>query len=134
MVLPMQIKIEQFDMANERLIEPVLLDVILADNYIQYSAEYYAEQPKSEDKDDHTLGWEEIYANFKIKIKRETICSLDINWVFKRQLWQVEMEANGYPNTVKWYFKKEKDANEFYKKLDEYIFGYDTTESNKRIN
>lgn len=117
-----RIDIKQFDMANERLIEPIHLYIELADNYLLYAAEYYGEQPKSEDKEDHLLGWEEIYANFKIKVKRETLVSLDKNWVNKRKLWQVECEANGYPNSIKWFFKTEKEADAVYKELDNYIF------------
>jgi hypothetical protein len=119
---PKHIDIEQFDLANEKVSEKVHLYIELGDNYFLYTAEYYAEQPKAEDKDDHTFGWEDIYANFRIKIKREAFVSVDINWIHKRELWCVELEANGYPNTVKLYFKKQRDAETVCKALDEYIF------------
>lgn len=117
-----RIDIEQFDLANEKVTERVHLYIELADNYLLYAAEYYAEHPVSEDKDDHTMGWEDIYSNFRIKVKRETLVSLDINWIHKREMWQVEVEANGYPNTIKFYFKKRKAAEAIWKELDEYIF------------
>lgn len=122
MEYPHRIDIKQFDMANERVLEPLCLYIEIADTYLKYVAEYYGEQPKSEDKEDHTLGWEEQYFNFSIKIKRSQLVSLDKNWVHKRQLWRVEVEANGYPNTLIWYFKKESEADNIYKILDEYIF------------
>ncbi len=123
MTLPLRIDIEQFDLANEKVTEPIHLYIELAEHSLIYAAEYYGEEPAAEDQEDHSLGWKEMYQNFHIKIKREVLVSLDINWVNKRELWRVELEANGYPNSIKFYFKKEKDARKVWKQLDEYIFG-----------
>lgn len=117
-----RIDIKQFDMHNEKVSEPILLFIELGDNYLRYVAEYYGEQPKAEDGEDKSLGWEEMYQNFDIKIKREHLVSLDKNWIHKRQLWRVEVEATGYPNSLIWYFKKEKEAINLYKILDDFIF------------
>ena len=117
-----RIDIKQFDLANERVTERCFLYIELSEKHLLYAAEYYAEHPKAEDKDDHSMGWEDVYQNFRIKIKRETFCSMDINWIHKRQLWQIELEASGYPNTVKFYFQKQKEALEVYKELDKWIF------------
>lgn len=117
-----KIDIKQFDLHNEKVTEPVSLYIELGSDYLMYVAEYYGEQPASEDKEDHSLGWESIYQNFKIKVKKSAIVSLEINWNNKREIWQVEVEANGYPNSIKFYFEKERDAEVVYKKLDEYIF------------
>ncbi len=117
-----KIDIKQFDLHNEKVTEPVNLYIEFGNDYLMYVAEYYGEQPKAEDKDDHTLGWEPIYQNFKIKVKRECFVSVEINWNNKREMWQVELEASGYPNTIKFYFQTERDAQVVYKKLDEYVF------------
>lgn len=123
---PERINIKQFDLENERVTEPISLYIELGENYLMYVAEFYSEVPKAENQDDHTLGWEDSYSNFKIKVKRECIVSIDINYKRKGELWIIELDVNGYPHTIKFYFKKEKDAAAVHKKLDEYIFGTTT--------
>lgn len=117
-----RIDINQFNMANEKVSESVHLYIQLSDDYFIYAAEYYGEEPIAEDKDDHAMGWKEMYQNFFIKIKRQSLVSLDKNWNNKREFWQVEVEANGYPNTIKLYFKTEKEAQGIYDTLDKFIF------------
>lgn len=117
-----RIDIKQFDMANETVAESVCLYIELADNYLSYSGEYYAQVPVASDPDDHSMGWKDDYTNFTIKIKRSFLVSLDKDWVEKRQIWRIQLEAYGYPNTINFYFKTETEANKVYKILDEYIF------------
>lgn len=117
-----RIDIKHFDLANENLTESNHLYIELGDNYLIYAADYYSEVPVAEDQDDHTLGWKDRYNYFIIKIKRESFVSIDLNWLEKRQLYRVELEANGYPNTVTFYFKTQKEAEAVYKKLDAFIF------------
>jgi len=118
-----RINIEQFDMANEQVLEKSHLYIELTDTYLVYAAKYVCKQPIADDKDDHSLGWEEIAVNFHIKIKREHIVSLERNWVHKRRIYDVQVEINGYPASLKFYFQTSQGMLKVYKKLDEYIFG-----------
>lgn len=117
-----KIDIKQFDLDNEKVSEPIRLYVELSERYLLYVGEYYAEEPVAEDSEDHSLGWKDKYANFRIKIKKEQLVSLECQWIEKRQLWNVEIEANGYPNTIRFYFKTEKEADVMFNRLDDYIF------------
>lgn len=117
-----RVDIKQFDLANEKVVEPICLYFELHDRYLIYIGEYYCEVPVSEDKEDHSLGWQQQYSKFKIKIKRESIVSVELNYVPKREIYKVEMEANGYPTSISFYFQTEKEAENIYEKLDKYIF------------
>lgn len=118
-----QILIKHFDLANEKIIKRGHLFVVLADEYFKYSAEYYSEVPKASDPDDHSMGWEERYNKFVIKLKKESIVAVEMRWLDKRECWSVELESNGYPNTISIFFELESEAEEFHHKIDTYVFG-----------
>lgn len=115
------IDIKQFDLVNEKITEPITLQIELAENYLLYRGEYYGQIPK--DVEDKQLGWKDYYQNFIIKIIRSTICSLEKRWVVDGDIWMVEIEANGYPNSIHFQFQTEKEADAVYNELDFYIFG-----------
>ena len=118
-----RIDIKQFDLANEKVVNSVALYIELTDNSLMYYAEYYAEVPAAEDKDDHSLGWKESFQKFKIKVKRSSLVSVEKSWNDKREYWKVEVEASGYPNSIAFYFELESEAEAVYEKLDTYVFG-----------
>ena len=120
---PETININHFSLANEKVVEPISMYIELGENYLIYAAEYYGQIPNAADAEDHSLGWKDIYANFRIKIKRDLICSVEILWIEIRQVWKVEIECNGYPNTIGFYFATQKPAIIVYEKLDKFIFG-----------
>lgn len=118
-----RVDIKQFDMANEKVTEPICLYFELHDKYFLYVGEYYCEIPTAEDSDDHSMGWKDSYSKFTIKIKKRSIVSVELNWVAKREIYKVEMEVEGYPTSISLYFETEKEAEVIYAKLDKYIFG-----------
>lgn len=118
-----RIDIKQFNMTNEKVINTCLLYIELGDNYFLYVGEYYGQQPKGDDHDDHSLGWEDVYFNFRNKIKRDAIVSVDRLYNEKYDNWRIELEANGYPNPLRLYFETEAECEIMYQRLDEFIFG-----------
>jgi hypothetical protein len=116
-----RIDIKQFDLEFEKVTEPVSLFVTLTDKFFEYTAEYYSEVPK--DKEDKFSVWEPRYNNFDIKIRKDTLVSVELYYNDKQNYWQVEMEFFGYPNVVKIHFQLEKNAREFHKIMDHYVFG-----------
>ncbi len=115
-----RIDIKQFDLENEKVTEAIQLSIELHDRFLIYEAEYYSEVPVSDD--DHSMGWKNVYNKFRIKIKRPLFISVEFHWLDLRELYKVEIEARGYSNTLKFYFKTEKEAENVYQKLDNYIF------------
>ena len=117
-----RIDIKQFDMANEQVINTDHLYVELADNYFFYAGKYQAKHPKGDNPEDHSLGWENRRMNFRIKIKREQLIALELRFIEYRGIWSIDIDAMGYPVTIKIYFEKGADAKILYDKLDTYIF------------
>lgn len=119
---PIRFDIKIFDMANEKITEPVKYFIELHKTYLTWEGEWYAETPKAENPDDHTLGWKDEYNNFTVNVKRRQICSVEKRFSSLRQLWIVEVEINGYPKSISAYFKKEKDCAVVFDALNKYVF------------
>ena len=93
-----RIDIKNFDLQNEKFIDCSYLYVELGHNYFIYAAKYCSNTPKN--KDDHALGREEKFENFKIKVLRNSIVSVEKRWLDRTEVWAVEIECNGFPNTT----------------------------------
>lgn len=118
-MLPERIDIEQIDLTKEKCTESVHLFIEFGENYFRYVGEYYAE----EENDDEMLGKKDTYHRWDEKIKRENICVIDLRWSLNNKCYMVEIEASGKGENILLFFKKEKDAQKVYDRLDEFIFG-----------
>jgi hypothetical protein len=117
-----RIEIKHFDLEFEKNIQTTEAFIELHDTYFRYVSIHDSEVPK--DKDDVNMGWEEKYHDFDIRVKRENIVSVEKYWNDKHNFWQLELEANGYPNTVNLYFEKNNEVlmKEAFDKLCKWIF------------
>jgi len=71
---------------------------------------------------------EQKYTYHESRIKRNALCSVEKIWDDKNNQWRLELEANGYPNTIKFYFKEmDTDVDRIHSLLIKYIFP-ETTE------
>lgn len=115
-----RIDIDQFSLEFEKVTEPVHLYLELGKNYLKYSGEYYGQILNN--REDPSLGWKDTYEKFTIKIKKDMIVSLDMLWINKNSYYQIDIEASGYGEIIHIRFKKEKDAEVCYEKLNKFIF------------
>lgn len=120
-----RIDIAPFDRQNEHIRKCYYLYVQLFDEYLLYAGKYLGEIPVADDPQDHSMGWKNKAANFMVKIKREAFVSVEYFWERTYEVYHVELEANGYPNSLTLYFQTEKEAEAMYNKLTKYIF-YET--------
>ena len=115
------IHIKQFDIENERNINTLNFFIELTPYYFRWFGEYDSEIPK--DTNDHKLGWDEKHTCHDLQIKRTSLCSVEKIWDDKNNYWRVELEANGFPNTITLYFKEmDKEVDTVHTALIQYIF------------
>ncbi len=116
-----KINIKQFDIENERNVNTLNFFIELTAYYFRWFGEYDSERPK--DINDHQLGWEEKHTCHDLKINRTSLCSVEKIWDDKNNYWRVELEANGFPNTITLYFKEmDKEVDTVHTALSNYIF------------
>lgn len=117
-----RIDIEHFDLDFEKHFEISEAFVELHDTYFRYVSKHDSEQPK--DKNDLSMGWEALYNDWDIRVKRSAFVSVENTWDDKNDKWNIELEAFGYGYTIKLYFQK-KDENKMYdvfNKIFDWIF------------
>lgn len=122
---PKRIDIEQCDLKNEKCTEGVYLYIEFCENYLLYAGEYYSTFPK--DVEDLSLGNEDKYHKFIDKVKIDRVSSMSINWSNTHSLYYIEIDVTGKSENMIFFFKKEKDAQFLFNKLDEFIFGKQTS-------
>lgn len=116
-----KIDIKHIDLKYEKNFETIEAFIELHENYFRYASKYYCDELKN--KDDEGMGWDEgKFHQFDLKIKRKNIVSLEINWASASEVWNVEIEVNGYPSSINIYYKTEKEAEALHNKLFNYIF------------
>lgn len=115
-----RVDIEFIDLPNEHIIKPYYMYFKLFENYLFHTGKYLCEIPKGDDPKDHTLGWKFISRNFKSKVKRSAIVSVEMFWEEEGEYYRVEAEATGYSVPIRAYFKDEKTAEKLYNRLSEY--------------
>lgn len=117
-----RIDIKLFDLPAEKRAETLECFIELNKKYLRYKAEYYSSQIKN--AEDVSMGWEDTYNNWDLKIKKDALVSVEKYWDNKHNYWRIEIESFGYPNVIKLYFEQE-DEDEMYRVLTlltNYIF------------
>lgn len=117
-----RIEISHIDLEFEKNMLTQEAYIELHDNYFRYRSVYDSEVPK--DSNDLGLGWKDEFHDFDIRIKRENIVSCDKSWNDKKDYWRIEIEANGYPETLRIFFSKGnfESMQKAYELLCDYIF------------
>lgn len=88
-------------------------------DYFKYCASYDSEIPK--DKEDLGMGWVSIYNEFELCFKRHYLVSIEKWWVDLKDYWIIEIEINGYPNTLKLHIISKEEMQKTYNTLFDYI-------------
>jgi hypothetical protein len=114
-----KILIKLFDLPNEKMSEVNECFVELGESYLLFHADYYSTVPKNQD--DHSLGWKDRYQKFSIKVRRSNIMSVELEWLEESEMYSVVIEIEGYPVSIRFYFKKESEAKVMRDKLDAFI-------------
>jgi hypothetical protein len=115
-------KIMHFDLEFEKDFADdshVLLELL--DDRLKLSANYVSKIPNI--PEDISSGWRDNIYDYEINIKRESFVSVEKFWNEEKEYWKIELEANGYPNTVGIYFKySDKNKDVVYNALLEWVF------------
>lgn len=76
------------------------------------------------DNDDQGLGVKEHIVDQKTRLKRIFFVSIEKCWSNISECWIIEIEVEGYPMPIKYYFKDENqnECDRIYKILEEWIF------------
>lgn len=114
------LQVEIFDLENEKDIQLLEGKIELHKTYLLHRLMYYSQTPTDSD----VLGksWQDSYKNYELRIKRNSFVSIEKRWMDNTDTWRIELESNGYPDTVILYFKDEDKMQVVYNILFKYIF------------
>ncbi len=117
-----RIAIKHFDLSHEKDIETKEAFLELGDIYLRYCSRHKSMVPV--DSDDLAQGWKENIHDFDIRIKRINLVSVEKNWKHSMGHWGIDIEANGYPQTISIFYQEEnkKEMETVFTKLSFYIF------------
>lgn len=117
-----KIDIPAIDLENQVITDPDLAELSLEirDNSVQYTAKFYADEPKNED--DKSLGWENVFNHFQLVASKGNIAGIEINWLNHANKWSVLIIVNGFANDIKIYFERENEAQNVFDKLHKWLY------------
>jgi len=126
MAEPIKIDLKQIDLEFEKEIESQEYYIELHETYLRNVGVYDAKVPV--DKDDLFRGYEEVYREFDLRFKREWFTSVEKFWDDKQNVYRIDLEINGYPNTIQVYFAKDdkEECEKVFKILFNWIFNLTT--------
>lgn len=115
-------EIKQFDLEFEKNMQTQFSFVEIHDTYLRYAAQYDSEVPNN--KYDLSLGWKATYYDFDLRVKRKSFISVEKWWIDKFEYWKLELEIEGYPNTINIHYRKEQEKTmlEVFEKLFKWVF------------
>lgn len=117
-----KINIPAIDLQNQTITDTDLAEISLElrDNSVVYSAQFYADEPKSEN--DKALGWENVFNSFKTVASKQNVAGIEISWLNHATKWSVLIIVNGFNNDIKMYFESEGEAQNVFDRLHKWLY------------
>lgn len=127
MTEPIKIPLTLCDLTNQRITKVYEAFIELREDRLHYKVEFKAKEMK--DKEDESLGWEQVNTCWERIVQRERICGIEIEYVAATaqnknhaDRWCVQINMMGYSGDVKVWFLEENAAREFLKQMTDWIF------------
>lgn len=111
----MRIDYKLIELKKEKNIQPIESFIELSDNILYWKARYYCDIPK--DAQDLSLGWENKMKSGETWVKKSSVIGIGKAYMFRDNIWQIFLDANGLAGTIEMFFKRESDAIEFAEKI-----------------
>lgn len=115
-------EVDIFNLAKEWDHTDTFYKVSLHDEFIECECRYVCTGYVSED--DKAMGEKEVVSDAHFFIKRDSFISVEKRWLEKSNCWTVELEANGYPNSIQFYYQDKNlvEANKIFKLIKDWVF------------
>jgi len=110
-------------MRNQRPKENTTATLILHEDYLEWKADFLADEPKAPDNNDHNMGWETIRAFYHIVVTREKVGSLEMEFQQTPERWMdVDIDKWGVyiitpGQEIKMWFRTQTKAQEVFNKV-----------------
>ena len=114
-----KITIEPVDLSKQKIIEPRLCEVELAEDRFIYRLKFKASEP---DRDDEALPWIEVDNDFVFIYRRSAFAGIEKVWVQVEKRWKIVMSFDGIGSDLVLFFKRQKDCEVVFDQLVEYFF------------
>jgi hypothetical protein len=122
-----EIKYKVIAMRNQKPKENTEAVLQLYDDYIEWLADFEADEPKSEETNDHSQGWETIRAYYHIVVRRERIGSIEMEFQQTPERWkEIDKDKWGVyiitpGQSIKLWFRTHSKAQEVFNKLKDWL-------------
>ncbi len=114
-------------MRNQRPHENTEAVLRLFDDHVEWLADFDADEPKSDEQNDHSMGWEKVHSYYHIIVTRENISSIEMEFQqtpekyaqVDKDKWGVYIVKPG--QEIKMWFRSKAKAEEIFFKLKEWL-------------
>lgn len=122
-----EIKYKVIAMRNQRPKENTEAVLKLFDDHLEWTADFEAEEPKSDEYNDHSQGWEDIRSYYCIVTKKEHIFSVELEFQqtperlanVDKDKWVVRIIQRG--TDISMYFRTKKKADEVFETVKKWL-------------
>lgn len=116
--LPQKITIEAVDLSKQKIIEPRLCELELAEDRFIYRLKFKASEPQ----EDEDLPWTDVDNDFLFIYKRSEFAGIEKLWHQGDKRWKIKLSFNGIYPDLMLYFKRQKECESVFYQLVEYFF------------
>lgn len=114
-----KITIEAVDLSKQKIIEPRLCEVELAEDRFIYRLKFRASEP---DRKDDALPWSEVDNDFVFIYKRSAFTGIEKFWVQVEKRWKIMLSLQGIGSDLLLFFKRQQDCEAAFDQLVEYFY------------
>lgn len=115
-----KIDIPRIDLENQKITDFTELSLEIRDNSVCFIVRFYADEPI--DTNDKSLGWENVLNCFKVVASKQNIAGIEKSWVNTAKKWGIYILIDGFTNDIKFYFKRESEAESIFTKLHAWLY------------
>lgn len=119
---PIRININPVDLEDQKITECSELYLEIKGHLLTYSCKFYADEPK--DPEDKSLGWVNFFNRVYIVTTKDKISGMEKSFIPRTNHWGVYVLVPGFQEAIRVFFKKEKDADEVFTKIFNWLYGY----------
>lgn len=115
-----KILITAFDLKYQKEVENEEFYLELLPDRIKFRINFNASEPI--DKNDADLGWHREQTNSTMIAKKDAITCIDLTYSQDPEKWGIYISISGCDSDIKFFFEKEIEAIETFRKIEQWLF------------